>query len=167
MGLECGWRHARKRWSWEFEDFEKESVGSWDWTMEAENWALCYWVESWIGVVEDVVRVLQISTDRDLNITRCAAWLGSDSTGFAKTLKNCVSLLVSKNRSQKLIKPFVPNNRVRLFPPAFACFRLFSPVSACLLYLPVYSFVSALLWLIMIMAIQHEWKARQKENKNW
>ena len=26
MGLECGWRHARKRWSREFEDFEKESV---------------------------------------------------------------------------------------------------------------------------------------------
>ena len=22
MGLECGWRHAQKRWSWEFENFE-------------------------------------------------------------------------------------------------------------------------------------------------
>ena len=29
MRLESEWRHARKRWSWEFEDFEKESVGSW------------------------------------------------------------------------------------------------------------------------------------------
>ena len=25
-GLECGWRHAQTRWSWEFEDFEKTSV---------------------------------------------------------------------------------------------------------------------------------------------
>ena len=23
MSLECGWRHARKRWPWEFEEFEK------------------------------------------------------------------------------------------------------------------------------------------------
>ena len=31
MVLECGWRHARKRWSLEFEDFEKEAVkiGPW------------------------------------------------------------------------------------------------------------------------------------------
>ena len=27
MGLECGWRHAQKWWSWEFEDFEKMAVG--------------------------------------------------------------------------------------------------------------------------------------------
>ena len=26
MWLECGWRHARKRWSWEFEDFEKSQL---------------------------------------------------------------------------------------------------------------------------------------------
>ena len=26
MELECGWRHAQKRWSWEFEDFEKTVV---------------------------------------------------------------------------------------------------------------------------------------------
>ena len=38
MGQECGWRHARKRLSWEFEEFEKESVESWDWTMVAESW---------------------------------------------------------------------------------------------------------------------------------
>ena len=31
MGLESGWRHARNRWSWKFEDFEKESaeIGPW------------------------------------------------------------------------------------------------------------------------------------------
>ena len=27
MGLECGGRHVQKRWSGEFEDFEKTSVG--------------------------------------------------------------------------------------------------------------------------------------------
>ena len=26
MGLECGWCHAQKRWSWEFEDFERTVV---------------------------------------------------------------------------------------------------------------------------------------------
>ena len=38
MGLECVWRHARKTWSWEFEDFEKEAVESWDLAMESESW---------------------------------------------------------------------------------------------------------------------------------
>ena len=26
MRLECGWHHAQKRWSWEFEDFEKSHL---------------------------------------------------------------------------------------------------------------------------------------------
>ena len=31
-----GWRHVRKRWSWEFEDFEK--TGIWGSTVEARGW---------------------------------------------------------------------------------------------------------------------------------
>ena len=27
-----------------FEDFEKESVESWHWTMEADSWVFCHWV---------------------------------------------------------------------------------------------------------------------------
>ena len=38
MWLKREWRYARKRWSWEIEDFEKESVESWLWTMQADNW---------------------------------------------------------------------------------------------------------------------------------
>ena len=56
MGLECGWRHARKRWSREFEDFEKVSVEKWDWTMELSRWGFGHWVEE-LG--------FRISTDRD------------------------------------------------------------------------------------------------------
>ena len=43
MELECEWRHTRKRWSWEFEDFDKESVGSWLWAMLADSWVVCHW----------------------------------------------------------------------------------------------------------------------------
>ena len=28
MGPVCGWRHAQKRWTWEFEDFEKCQLGT-------------------------------------------------------------------------------------------------------------------------------------------
>ena len=39
-----------------------------------------------------------------------------------KTFKNCVSLLVTKNRSQKLIKPFVPEQQSPpVFVPACIC----------------------------------------------
>ena len=48
MRMECGWRQAQKRWSWEFEDFEKVSVESYILTAEKCSW------------------VFRISTDRDL-----------------------------------------------------------------------------------------------------
>ena len=35
MRLECEWRHARKQWSGEFEDFEKQLV--WNWLGQARD----------------------------------------------------------------------------------------------------------------------------------
>ena len=51
MWLECEWRHAWKRWSWEFEDFEKESVENWDLAIESSSWGFGHWVEelSFVG----------------------------------------------------------------------------------------------------------------------
>ena len=68
-GLECEWCYAWKRWSWEFEDFEKESVWSWlwarqetilslplwhrelsslPWSRELESWLWAMWTDSWV-----------------------------------------------------------------------------------------------------------------------
>ena len=95
MGQECGWRHAQKRWSWEFEDFEKESVESWDWTVEAESGISAIGAESW-----DLYRW---GMELDLGRWRCSWVFGSLPTEILN-----ITLLVSKNKSQKLIKPFVP-----------------------------------------------------------
>ena len=92
MGLECGWRHARKRWSWEYEDFEEESV---------EKLRLDHWGESWILTVERCSWVFQISNNRDLKYHKRRRALG-----WSQTFKNCVSLLMSPwDRKQKLINP--------------------------------------------------------------
>ena len=56
----------------------------------------------------------------------CIVWI-------RKTFKNCVSLFVSKNRSQKLINGSYLNNRV-----------------ACVLYFPVFAFVYVQLLLISL-----------------
>ena len=56
MKLECGWRHAQKRWSWEFEDFEKMSFE--------------------LSDIEARGKVLQISTDRDLKQLKMRRVLG-------------------------------------------------------------------------------------------
>ena len=92
-GLECGWRYARRRWAKEFEDFEKESVDSW------------HWVESRILTIEDVVGFFGSLLTEILNIAKCAArWVGSDCV---VSIVRIMSLLVSKNWSQKLINAFV------------------------------------------------------------
>ena len=85
MGLECGWRYARKRWSWEFEDFEKESfkIGP----LRRELGIRPLRVEFWLS--KDVVEFCRSLLTEILNITRCAMhWWGQHS-------KNCVSLLMS------------------------------------------------------------------------
>ena len=51
---------------WEFEDLKNTTGQGWHWTMEADSWVLCHWVEIWIWPIEDVVVFLLISTDRDI-----------------------------------------------------------------------------------------------------
>ena len=82
MGLEYGWRHAQKRWSWEFEDFEKESV------------------ESWIWAVEDVVGFFRNSTDSDLKNHKMRRALGMVSIVRILSL----SLRIAMGRRQEINK---------------------------------------------------------------
>ena len=80
MRLECGWHHDRKRWSWEFEDFEKEL-------------RLDHWGESWVSAVEKCSFFgvfFKSLTTKILNITRYA-----ERWGWGQQRKNCVSLHVS------------------------------------------------------------------------
>ena len=110
MGLECGWRHAQKRWSWEFEVFEKTSV---------EYSA----VEIWILTVEEVELdlavercswVFRISTDRDLKHHKMHRALG-----WGQHIKNCVFLLVSLWTE---IKKLINHSYLKQpSPPVFAC----------------------------------------------
>ena len=160
---ECGWRHTQERWAKNLQDFEKRfswiptmvlrswsltmQLRIWDWTMQAdnwvsairaENWVLCYWVE--FSAVAEVVNFfedeLRYKTPREMpNVGGVVSIVW-----FWKTSKNCVSLLVSKNRRQKLIKPFVPEQRS---PPVCIC------VCICLnLQLYMYCLID----IIMIMA---------------
>ena len=71
MGLECGWRHAQKRWSWEFKDFEKTSVEIGALRRELGFLPLRHAVE-----FSDLDRQRWIEI---LNITRCAARWGGVS----------------------------------------------------------------------------------------
>ena len=89
MVLECGWRHAQKRWSWEFKDFEKTA--------------------SWGRPLKIAVEFFGSRPAEIFNTTRCGAHCGWGqrrmvSIGFKKL---CLSPRVAKDRSQKLINPFV------------------------------------------------------------
>ena len=153
MRLKCKWRHARKRWSWEFEDFEKSQLGvdfgpcrqtvglsanetnSWSWglTMMVKSWIRLWCWEvgvrpgSWdfeVGLWKTIVEFPQLEHRvgfRPLKDVVSIVWL-------RKTFNNCVSLLVSRNRSQKseLINGSYLNNRV-------AC--VFKS-TYCIMYLP-------------------------------
>ena len=52
--LECGWRHAQKRWVENLEDFEKEIVEFRPWCWEVEFWPWCWEAEfrPWCWEVE-------------------------------------------------------------------------------------------------------------------
>ena len=78
----------------EAERSEVTAIDSWSWELDFNHWR-CSWI-------------FRISTDRDLKYHGMnSALVGSDwmvsIVWLQKTFKNYVSLLVSKNRSQKLI----------------------------------------------------------------
>ena len=142
MGLECGWCHARKRWSWEYEDFEKRVVklildhGGW----EVEFRPLEQRVEFFGSLPAEM--------NWDLKHHEMCQKLrgGVNIVWLQKTFKNCVSLLVSKNRSQKLIKTLVPE----------------TTESACIMYLNMYLLVPLILillwlWLRVVCNRSNDW----------
>ena len=78
MELDYGWLHARKRWSWDFEDFEKESFESLGWSIEARVGYSA--IGSWILIVESRSWDFRISTDRDLKYHKMRrTWGGVES----------------------------------------------------------------------------------------
>ena len=68
MGLECGWRHALKRWAENLRILKNTGVEGWHWTKQAESWVLCHWVAVETGPLK-MYLFLFISTNR------CAARL--------------------------------------------------------------------------------------------
>ena len=148
MRLECWWSHSQKRWAENLEDFEKGSVEVrpwcwevevrhgvqklriWDWTMQADNWSsaigaengvLCHRVEfSTVAAAHKCFGSRQAKINWDLEHVGdvvSIVWL-------QKTFTNCVSLLVSKNWSQKLINRSYLNHRVRLLWFVFSVLEL-------------------------------------------
>ena len=43
MGLECEWRHVRKRWAENLRILKNTAVGSWLWAMTTDSWVVCHW----------------------------------------------------------------------------------------------------------------------------
>ena len=129
---EYGWRHVRKRWSWEFEDFEKESVESWHWTVEADSWVSAIGVWSRVvgdSAIESKSWVFRISTRRDKLRSKTPQDVpnvggGINIVWLRKTFKNCVSLSPRVEESkQEINKPPLPEQQsLPVF--VFACFRL-------------------------------------------
>ena len=130
MWLECGWRHVRKRWSWEFEDFEKEAVEGWHWTMQADSWVLCHWSRKLSFLPLRRRRLSFSGLDRrrwieTLNITRCAArW---DEVRLWRILSFSSCCHGPRPKINKRV--FVWNNRVPL------CFRFYLYMIVLLLQL--------------------------------
>ena len=74
----------------------KHAIEGWHWIMQADSWVSAIQLR-----LEDVVGFFRYLPTGILDITGCAARLWGREYG--QRSKNCVSLLMSKNRSQKLI----------------------------------------------------------------
>ena len=101
-GMECEWRHARKRWSWEFEDFQKHV--SWELTFENVDRKLGYLplrqtveigARPWCEKLGPTMK-LKLSSDHDVEKLRCTDCRGVVSIVWHERLLRIVSLLVSK-----------------------------------------------------------------------
>ena len=122
MGFDCISRHARKGWSCEFEDFEKESVEGWHWTMESSSWGFGHWIE-----VLSFFGSRPTENNWDLKHHEMCRALGMVSiVWLRKTFKNFVSLLGLKNRSHEInttVRSW--NDRIR---QCFAFVNVFVPL---------------------------------------
>ena len=145
MGLECGWRHAWKRWAENLRMLKITSVEFQPWCWKVGLWhgveklesdhaledsrldhagrqlSFCHWGRELFSAIElnfwPLRRVptredeLRSKTPRDVpNVGG-----GVSIVWWWKTFKNCVSLLVSKNQSQKSINRSYLNNSVLLY----------------------------------------------------
>ena len=98
MRLECRWRHTQKRWSWEFEDFEKTTVQIRPLKMAGEVLLL--------RCAAEFFRSRLAEMNWDLKHHKMCCVLGWVSIiWLASTFKKCVSH-IAMDWSQKLIKPF-------------------------------------------------------------
>ena len=109
-----------KKWGWSVGDVIPEEMvlkiwGFWkrvSWELRQDHGgresSFCHWgIELDLGCWRCSC-IFRISTDRDLRHYKMRrAWGWSQHSSLEKTFKNCVSLLVSKNRSQKIYKPFL------------------------------------------------------------
>ena len=117
MELGFEWCHAQKPWSWEFEDFGKEAVGSWLWTNV--GWQF--------GLPASMATIMLRSWGPAMMLrnwdwtTRCTKRWGVVSiVWLRKTFQNCLSPL----RSQKLINSSYLSNGVRLLSLVYLCIRV-------------------------------------------
>ena len=128
MGLEYGWRHARKRWSWKLRILKKSQLrlahggrelSSFRWGIELD---LVRWRCSWVFL---------ISTDRDLKHHKMRRALGMVSIVRVVSLSPCVAM----DRSQKLIN----RSYLKQQSPLVSCI--------CVCIVLVLWLISLLLWL--------------------
>ena len=93
-------RHARKRWSWEFEDFEKSQLRLDHWCrgLKFDHWG----IDLGLLPLRQCGQFLQISTDRDLKYHEICRTLGVG----VSIVNNCVFLVVAPmDWSQEIINP--------------------------------------------------------------
>ena len=116
----CHNKPPDRKWSWSVEDVMIwKRVG---WEVDIGPWSRVFGdsaieSKSWVFRISAGRDELRSKTPRDVpNVGG-----GVSIVWLRKTFKNCVSLLVSKNRSQKLINPSYLNNRVRLYLYCVVC----------------------------------------------
>ena len=105
-GVGCRWNHAQKRWSWEFEDFEKTSVkiGPLRRELRIRPRRVGFWP------LKVVVGFFGSLPTEILNITRCAARWGGVSIVRIVFLSSC-----HRRPNSEINKPVRTwNDRVRL-----------------------------------------------------
>ena len=124
MGLGCGWRHARKKWSWEFEDFEKSQL---KWDHGGRELSLGHWGMELIFLP---LRRLSFSdSDRRrwiefLNTTRCAAC--RDGVSIVRIVSLTSYRHERKSGINKCFRTW--NNRVHMY---YICVCLYNCICIC------------------------------------
>ena len=174
--LECGWRHAQKRWADNWEDFEKRF--SWGPTMVLRSWhqtlvlrgkdlrldhagrqlSFCHWGRelsslplSWVFYRCGGDKVFRVQTNEDelrSKIPRDLPNIGSvvSIVWLRKTFKNCLSPCVVEPKSE------VNNNKN---------VRTWTKVSACVFCICICTVV-----IVILIAVISLWLYKRKGNSH-